>query len=146
MVVASGVAAVRACAAGAGASAAELVQDSGLTVQLLGLLGLGGDPESDAADVVLAHVRPAASAPWQPAACDASAAAVDALLRTLLECPDVAQRLYVVLLLGRCDAAPEMAPRALPAHLSHLRPTQSFSAQLHGEAECVSAVSCRRVA
>ncbi len=93
--------------------------------------------------MVLAHLQPAGGAPWQQGACDASAAALDALLRELVACSDVAERLYIVLLLGRCDAAqPSCAPPSLPAHLAHLRPEQSYTAQRRGGIECVPVVPC----
>lgn len=156
MTVASGDAAVRACAADAGAAAAELVapvhDDAALAAQFAELLGLdgarGGDEaqRSEAADVVVAHLQPAGGTPWQPSACGALAAALDSLVQKLAACPDVAPRLYLVLLLGRSEAVhAACVPSTLPPHLAHMRPEQSFVAQRLGGLECVSQLLYRRL-
>ena len=154
MAVASGVGVVLDRAKDTGVSAAELAaplhDSAALTAQLLGLLGLNGEPggaappRDEAADVVVAHLQPAGSTPWEASACDELAAAMDALVQQLLACPDVAQRLYVVLLLGRNEPAQAGRVPSLPAHLAHLRPEQSCAAQQHGAVECVPAARCWR--
>ena len=142
VVVASGVGPVLDAARDGGAEAVELLSplhDSApLAAQLVGLLRLDvSSPRDEAADVVVAHVQPPGSAPWEPSACSELAAAVDALVQQLVACPDVAQRLYLVLLLGRNEPAPVGGVPSLPAHLAHLRPEQSCTAQKPGAIECV---------
>ena len=142
MVVASGAGPVLDAARDCGAEAVELLSplhdNAPLASQLVGLLGLDvAAPRDEAADVVVAHMQPVGSAPWEPSACNELAAAVDALVQQLVACPDVAQRLYLVLLLGRNEPAPVGGIPLLPAHLAHLRPEQSCTAQQPGAIECV---------
>ena len=149
MVIASGVSAVLDRAKSAGAEASELLaplhDSAALAAQLVGLLGLNAEAagvasqQGEAADVVVAHLQPAGSVPWEPSACDELAAALNTLVQQLVACPDVAQRLYLVLLLGRNEPAHWGHVPTLPVHLAHLRPEQSCATQRHGAIECVPA-------
>ncbi len=115
---------VRSAAQQAGAVAASLPPPGDLTEHVCALLHVaaaGSAPAAelgDAADVVVLHLSHG-----DP---QSSAQRLQTLLKQLDALPDAAAQLYMVLLLGRGSSVDSPAAAALPAHLAHLRPRQSF--------------------